>query len=423
MPSRMASGVLRRVWGDLWSPLYRNAFFLIGTTVLGNALGFLFWIVVARFYPSSDVGLAATAITSIGFLAGIANLGFAVGLVRFLPEAHEKARPMINTCLTISTVAGLIGGAVFLLGLDLWAPPLRFLRNDSVFLVAFVLMAAVMAVAPSVDAALVARQSAHYVFLRGAIMGLRVPLPVILVAFFGVFGIFGSWALAVFVSVVVALLVFVPRVEPGYRPAPTVRKPVVNNLVHFSFGNYVAAVIGSMPAGLLPLMIVNAVGPEGVAHFYVTFSLAGLLWVIPGALATSLFAEGSQPVADFPRDARRTAGMIALLLAPAVLVFLFFGDVLLGLFGAEYSAAGFDLLRWFALSSGFVAVNGLYVTELRVRKRVLPIVLLTALVTALTLGLGYAWLAGAGIVGVGMAWVAAQGGVSAVVVGLWLRGR
>ncbi len=419
----MASGMLRRVWGELWSPLYRNAFFLIASSVLSNALGFLFWIVVARFYASSDVGLAAAAITTVGFLAGIANLGFSVGLVRFLPEAGERGSAMINTSLTISSLAGLAAATIFLAGLGLWAPPLFFLRNEPILLATFVLMGAVLAAAPTLDAILIARRRADFVFLKGAVMGLRVPLPAALAAFFGVFGIFGSWALAVFASVIVALLLFVPRVEPRYRPRPLVRTAVVNDLVHFSFANYVPAVIGAMPAGLLPLLIVNVLGAASTAHFFVTFSLAGLLFVIPGAFVMSLYAEGSQPVADFPKDTRKTARMIVALLVPGVLVFLFFGDVVLRLFGGEYSDAGFGLLRLFALSAGFVAVNGVYVTQLRVEKRVRPIIGLTAMATAFALGLSYVFLGSLGLLGVGVAWLVAQGSVTAYAVAAWMGAR
>ena len=39
--------------------LLRNSMFIMGGTALSSLLAFAFWIIVARFYPVTDVGLAA----------------------------------------------------------------------------------------------------------------------------------------------------------------------------------------------------------------------------------------------------------------------------------------------------------------------------------------------------------------------------
>ena len=44
---------MRRLAGQAWTlataPLYRNAFMIMLSSVLGSGLGFFFWLVVARF--------------------------------------------------------------------------------------------------------------------------------------------------------------------------------------------------------------------------------------------------------------------------------------------------------------------------------------------------------------------------------------
>jgi O-antigen/teichoic acid export membrane protein len=74
----------------LHDPLFKNAIHLIATTVATAALGFVFWMVVTRYYASEEVGLASTIISAMNLLAMLSLLGFNVALIRFLPNADEK---------------------------------------------------------------------------------------------------------------------------------------------------------------------------------------------------------------------------------------------------------------------------------------------------------------------------------------------
>ena len=80
----------------------------------------------------------------------------------------------------------------------------------------------------------------------------------------------------------------------------------------------------------MPLLVLNVLGPEESAYFYVAWTIATLLFSIPSSLAQSLFAEGSHDKRKLHRDIRRATILSALLLVPAVLfVWLLGGTVLL----------------------------------------------------------------------------------------------
>lgn len=121
-----------------------------------------------------------------------------------------------------------------------------------------------------------------------------------------------------------------------------------------------------MPFGLLPFLIVNTLSSTSVAHSSIAFSITGLLYVIPDGLFTSLFAEGSEMVADLPRDLRRAARVVAALLVSAVLFLFFRGDLPLSRFGEEYVVEGFGLLRLLTIAGLFVAFYRMYIAELPV---------------------------------------------------------
>ena len=48
---------------DIASPLYRNALLLIVNSLILSGFGFIFWALIARFYPVREVGLATSLIS------------------------------------------------------------------------------------------------------------------------------------------------------------------------------------------------------------------------------------------------------------------------------------------------------------------------------------------------------------------------
>ncbi|TLZ89019.1 MAG: hypothetical protein E6K01_07455 [Methanobacteriota archaeon] len=83
------------------APLYRNALFMMSSSVVGGASGFVFYFLIARSYSVNDLGYAQGLFNTISFLATLALLGLGPALVRFLPSAENKAAT-INTCLTLT---------------------------------------------------------------------------------------------------------------------------------------------------------------------------------------------------------------------------------------------------------------------------------------------------------------------------------
>ena len=74
----------------LRDPLFKNSYYLMMTPVVGSLLGFIFWMVVARFYSTAEVGLAATIFSAMGLIAAFSGLGFNIGLIRYLPKEDDK---------------------------------------------------------------------------------------------------------------------------------------------------------------------------------------------------------------------------------------------------------------------------------------------------------------------------------------------
>jgi O-antigen/teichoic acid export membrane protein len=407
---------IERLRRHIQTPLYANAYYLMANTAVNSLSGFVFWTVAARFYTADDVGVASAMISAMLLLASLSSLGLGTGLIRFLPGAGEIADRMLDSSLTFLTVTSLVAAIVFLAGLSLWSPALTFIHGEPILMVSFVLFVLLCALSTVINQVFVAHRAAKYMLLCSVVVGIfKVSLPILLAAFYGTFGVFASVGIAVAVSLGVALTWFLPSVQTGYLLRPRISLRILRELVPYSIGNHLAALLARAPQIILPIMVLNVLGARESAYSYVAWMLAGTLFTISGAISTSTFAEGSNEEGFLKDNVRRALSLTALLSLPAVLLMLIVGDKLLLFFGREYAKEGGGLLIILALSAPLVGVNNIYLAIKRVTKEVRIILVLSVLIAGSTLGLGYSLMSRYGIAGTGIGWLAGQVGVAGFV--------
>ena len=87
--------LLHRLWNHFCTDsLFRNSVYLIISTGVMAGLGFFFWIIVARLYPTEQIGLATTMISIMGLITSFSLLGINIGIIRYLPKAKKKNESM-----------------------------------------------------------------------------------------------------------------------------------------------------------------------------------------------------------------------------------------------------------------------------------------------------------------------------------------
>jgi len=414
---KMTVETARRLRTQFRLPLYINAFYLMLNSVVGALLGFVFWMIVARFYSAVDLGLAAAIIAAMGLLANLSNLGLGFGLIRFLPAAKDNAIPIINSSLTVVGLASLATSLIFLAGLGFWSPALIFIREHHFFFASFVLFTIAFALFNLLNQVFIAKRRAKFTFIQGVTASaLKIPIPIVLAAFFGAFGIFASAGIAVFVAMLVAMLWFLPRVQKGYIPLPTIRKRIINEIAHYSLGNYFANLLWLAPGLLFPLMVVNILGAEMNAYFYIAWAIATVLFTVPLSISLSLFAEGSYERRLLRANTLKALKLCLVILLPAILLIFAIGDKLLLLFGQSYSQSATTLLWLLALSALPLTINYIFLSIKRVQNDIRGIIVLSVFIAGMTLGLSYFLMGEMGILGVGVGWTVGQT-IVAIVVG------
>ncbi len=411
VPPTQQPGRQLRLRARLAAPVLRNAVYLILAEAVAAVLGLVFWIVAARLFPNdATLGAAAVLITSATLLAILSTLGFNVSLVRFLPEGTVPAARLINSSVTLGSILAIALAAVFGLLAGGWLPAIGFLAGDPVLLVLFSFFTAIWTISLLFDAALIGLGHARYVLLRAIVFNvLKVPLPIALGALIGPFALFSSWGIGLLVANAMAATYLFAKVVPGYHLRPDLDRHTVGSMIRYSVANHTTNVLGVVPGLIFPLLVAKALRPEDAAYFYIAWVLASFLFIIPGSIFTSVFAEGSRWRPGLRGNTLEGLYISIAVLVPGVVAVLIAGPWVLAALKPSF-VAGLGLLNVLAASSFFVAINAMYSAVFRVEKRMRPVVGLYAGTTLIALALGWPLMvATQSIVGAGLAFGVAQG--------------
>ena len=407
---------LTEIKHHLHDPLFKNSFFIMLTSISSSGFGFIFWMLAAKLYSPQDVGIATALISSMALLVLLSRFGLDFSIIRFFPGA-DKSR-IFSTSALITTSFAVIFGVIFIAGVDIISPELGSLLKSPQNAALFLTFLAASSVTALTAISFIAIRKAAFQFLQSIIVGSRILFLIPLIAL-GAIGIFGAVGISLVLALAAALVVLV---RSGVRPWLVIDRGFLNEAFRFSAGNYLAGLFVAAPNMILPIMVLNVLGAEQAAYYYIAYAIASLLFMIPGAISMSLFVEGSHGEA-LKRTVMKSLIVIFSLLVPAAALLYVCGGWVLGVVGANYAAGGLGVLRVMVVASLFMGVNYLYFAIKRIQKDVRGIVVLNGVIGGLLVGFGYVFMTVFGVVGVGYAWVVANG-VGSMCVGamVWRAG-
>ncbi len=398
--------------------LTSNAVFLWASTIVGSLTGFLFWNLAARLYTHGDVGVASAVISLALLLTGIAGLGFGSGIVRYF-FTDKDPQGLLNTVLTFTFLSSCLFGVVCVMGLGIWSPSLLLLQQ---FLPLVVFLLLVIATTQNLVFQMV------FLSLKKAdiTFGILTFLNVIRLVFILILrpvsaqGIIISLTAATLLSNLFGFFA-VKRLLPPYRFKPAISGEILARLVPFSLANGIADFIYRLPALAGPIFVLESLGEETGAHFYIAWIIGAAL-IAPGfSFAQSAFAEGAADPLRLRNVIRRsmTRSILVTLGLSAVLAIL--AAWVLSLFGSGYPQAT-SLLQWLCLAAPFAAVNCVFLTAFRVQNRLGILILLNVLITAVFFA-PLVFLHGWELSAVGVTWTCSQILVTCIATAIYMQSR
>jgi len=389
------------------NPLYKNSFYVMASNMVLMGTGFIFWIIAARLYNTAQIGIATSLYSLLTLLSSLSVLGFGSGLMRFLPGSDSK-NEKINSSILITACASLLLTTATVFALPKISPHLAFVTHNNLFLISFIIFTVMQTLNFLIEAILIALREGNQVLIKNSILSaLKLLFPFALI-FMGAYGIFASLELAVIISVIYGFIAVAVIHKVKFRP--TFHKSSIKQMSFFSFGNYIAGLASNAPTYILPIFITNMLGPTTSAYYYIVGTTSNVLFMVPAIITQNLLVEGSYDEKEIKTHVRKAARLLAIILIPAIIGMILFGNYVLLVFGKKYSIEGLQLLQLFALSGILVAANYIFGTIITLLHKIKLLIILNLTATILLLSLTFIFLntLHMGLIGVGFAAIMTQ---------------
>ncbi len=427
--------------------LHREALFVAAATIFSGLGSLIYWKLITLRFPAEVVGLASAGITSATYLGGLANLGLAAGLVRFLPgqDAAQKSG-LARAASGLSLGLGLLISLGFLAGRQIWAAALFPPQTGPVYLIIFAILLLSIAQLNLNTASLQAERRAPYLLFQSLLINIvQVTGGALIVVHTGATGILLTSMLPIFATALVFSLALpyltgfsgkAKDKNETLRPQRTqsssngflralsgsISFHLFGEMLRYSLGSQVFNVIWLLPSFIFPLITLAQLGAQAGAGLALTWYAYTFLAILPNALLVALLVDGSHEPEQLSSRLWEALLTTLSVLTPVILLVMLLAPWLLGFFGKSYALAA-PLLRLLALSLLPMSVNGLYATFWRVRKQMLRLNLFAAALTASLIALSILLIPRLGLAGIGWSWLIGQGSFALVTLTLIARER
>jgi O-antigen/teichoic acid export membrane protein len=389
---------------------------MIGTSIVTALLGAAFWLVAARQFSQTAVGVGSAAVSAMTLLGFLATVGLGTLLMGELPRRTEQRRGLVDAALVVSAAIGALLGLGFALVVPLLSSSFDPLSSTPAAILVFAAGTGLTGAAFVLDQALIG-------LLRGSLQLARnVAFSVIklvglfavatLVAKAGSVWIYSTWVAGIALSLIVLARFYRREPEDPRRPSfDVLRKMRRSAVTHHAFNLALR-----IPDLVLPIIVVSLLSASANASFYIAWMIASLLFAVPLALSTVLYAIGSGDstgLAERFRLTLRTSMAVGLL---GNLVLLVAAGPLLHAFGASYADDATVTLHILALGVFPETIRTHYVSVHRIERQIPAAIPIVWGGTALELAGGAVGALAGGLTGVAVGWLIAVC-IEAVVMG------
>ena len=412
------TSLVNALLAHLRTPLFRNAYALILNEGLSAASGLLFWLVAARLLPTEVVGLNAAAISTMAFLSAMAQLSLGGALMRFLPVAGQRSAKFIGAVYLISIVLGAVVGSVFVLGSHIWFPEGNNFLNTPLNQIGFIFTVMLWCVFVLQDSVMIGLRQATIVPIENLVHSVsRIAFLLALLNVLPTVAIFASWAIPVVPMVLVINWLIFRRLLPKHLQDTAGQAEVIapKSVAHFVALNHVGELLAQGAIALLPILVIRYAGAKENAYFYQAWLFSFPVQMLAWNLSNSLTVETATHYDRLGEYVTRTLRQMLRLIVPVALLIALIAPIVLSLVGETYAREGTWCLRLLALAAIPNIATTLYISVMRVQRKMRNLLVVRAALAASSVGLSIVLLPLLGITGIGLAWLVTQSWVAAAI--------
>jgi O-antigen/teichoic acid export membrane protein len=386
-----------------------NAGSLVGTMVVTSVLGFAYWWLAAQLFVPAVVGLASAAVSAMMLLTEVGIFGVGTLLLGELPQRPNEAGSLITTAVLLAGGLAGILGILFVAAAPRLSDSLRPLADSPQNVVVFVLGVILMTVAIVADQSVVGLLRSELKLSRNTLMAVAKFIVLLLAGLWvgdqSGMTIYATWGIGVLISLL-GLLGYAwwkMRRVVVYRPD----WKLVPELGRSALGHHALNLALQSPTKAMPLLVTTLLSAEANAAFYIAWMIATLLFDMPGALTTVLYAIGAKDPGSSKEKTRFTLRLSFLIGALASVVLLVAAGPVLGLFGSTYAEMGTWSLRILTIGFFPIVIKSHYVAICRIHGRLARAALIMGIGAILEIVLAALGAIIGGMVGLTIGWVVA----------------
>lgn len=399
--------------------IHVQTFLLVMSNLLPSATSLFYWLMITWMFTSDTVGIAQSIISAVGWFCLFLSFGVDETIRRYVPEIENKSK-FINSAIATPMIIQLLAMPVLLIMLGLVDLNFIFIFSEIGALVSILSLAIGNTAMAMQNMSFTGLRRNELLAGRRILYGILQILLVALLSFLGVYGILIGSSLAAWIVVFIGFGMLY-RALPGYRIDSRLDMSKLFEKKEFSAGTYIGKLVGQLPRSFMPAAVLAILSASEAAYFALPWALVGFLNTAAGSMGVSFMVESVARPEKRSSNLRAILFLWSFLILPAVLAILFFGDLILGIFGQNY-AGGHLLFIYLAVSVVPYSINNLFYGLAYIKENTLVVVLAKAVVTAITFGVSMTFLISVGIAAVGIAWLLGNGVVMVAIILYYLKG-
>jgi O-antigen/teichoic acid export membrane protein len=384
---------------------------LIGSKVATMGFGFLFWLVAARLFPVTSVGLAAGAVSAVMLCTQLALVGLGSSVILHYPAHRRRPFLLLDTAFTIVLVTSLLAAGIFFVVAALGLHQLRLVVSQPLFAVSFVAMTVLGTATILLDQVSTAIRRGDQALFRAAGFGATTVALLLAVAALTRTTepavIFSTWIGGGLFACTLGAL-HLRRSFTPYRYRPRSDRAVASGLLRVGLPNHLLTLTERAPGLVLPILVTELLSPSANAAWYTAWMMAWVVYIIPIQVGMTSFAEAShrpQELSGLVGYGVRTSLLVGL--AGAAVVGLAAHPLLL-ILGHHYAQAGTTPLRILLVGVLPLTIIQAYFIACRSMGRLGEAIVTGVLNAAGGIGGAAAAATVFGLPGIAVTWLAAQ---------------
>ena len=400
--------------------VHRDGLALVLSSGLTSAVGLLYWVLAARLFAPTVVGVNSVALSTMMLLGGLAHLNLTQALLRFVPVAGPRTRRLVLTCYGVAATLAALVGLGYAVGAPRWAPEMVDAVGHGPLLLFFAVATPLWAVFTMQDYLLTGLKRAAVVPVENLVFALlKIALLGVAAWYAMAGGIVASWVVSTALVVVAVNAWLVLRVIPegasarGEAVAVPIRFAPVARFVR---SDYAGATLWQLAVNGLPALVLARLGAAEAAVYGIVWTITMALYLVPSGIGQSMVAHtADDPLrADAARRAMVRRSLV--LMVPAAAVLAAGAYPVLWLFGEHYAERGSWALSLAALSAIPQVITASVVAQARVQQRMRVLVAVPGATAVAVLTCAWLLMPPLGITGVALSWLLVQAVTATVLI-------